>query len=127
MLAAVVRARQSAVEVGQEIHIGAVVLAFGQDAGDCDADVGFGVVADDGGVDEEGQERVLVLGGVFFEESGRVVVADGGVGGALGEGCGGEGGQGGQDGGGTHIGCFVWVNTNGVSRIFFEMKQKQNQ
>lgn len=39
----------------------------------------MGVVADDGRVDEEREQRVLVRGRVLFEERGGVVVADGGV------------------------------------------------
>jgi len=87
---------QATVKVRQEVDLGAVVHAGGEDTGHFDADVGLGVVADDGGVDEECQERVLVLGGVLLEEGGGVVVADGGVGWALGDGGAdkGEGGEG---------------------------------
>lgn len=94
--AAVVGRLEAAIEVGQQVDVRAVVLARRKDTGDLDADVGLGVVADDGGVDEEREEGVLVLGRVLLEQGGGVVVADGDVGGALGgddadEGEGGEG------------------------------------
>jgi hypothetical protein len=76
---------QTAIEVRGEVYGGAVVFAWGQDARDQNALVEFrGVVADDGGVDDEGEDGELVLGGVVCEEAGGVVVADGHVGGALG-------------------------------------------
>jgi hypothetical protein len=76
---------QTAIEVRGEVHGGAVVFAWGEDSRDQNALVEFrGVVADDGGVDDEGEDGELVLGGVVCEEAGGVVVADGHVGGALG-------------------------------------------
>ena len=66
---------EGAGEVRREVDGGAVVgLVLGEDTGD-GVHVGLSVVADDDGVDEEGQEGVLVGCGVVLEEGGGVVVA----------------------------------------------------
>lgn len=55
-----------------------------EDTGDGNANVGLGVVSNDGGVDNQGQKSVLVGSSVLLQQSGGVVVADGGAVGALG-------------------------------------------
>ena len=91
---AVVGASEPAVKVRQQIDHGAVVHAGSENTGDLDADVGHGVIANNGGVDHERQEGRLVGGRVLLQQRGGVIVADGGVGRALrergaheGEGC----------------------------------------
>ena len=73
---------QAAVEVGEEVDFGAVEVAGGEDAGHFHGGrgcVGVVVAADDDGVDEVGQELVLVGAGVLMEQSCGVFVADGDV------------------------------------------------
>ena len=127
MRASIVRARKSTVEVRQQIHGRAIVHARSQNTGDFDADIGLGVVADDGRVDEEGEERVLVLGGVVLEEGGRVEIADRGVRGTAlsergaeegegcceGSGCGTHDGQGNR---GYHRRCLDSIESKGEDR-----------
>ena len=125
MRASVVRARKPAVEVRQQVHGRVIVHARSQDTGDFDADIGFGVVADDGRVDEEGEKRVLVLGSVFFEEGGGVEVTDRGVSGtALGE-RGAEEGEGCCEGSdcGTHDG----YSKRGYQRRCFDLDESKGE
>lgn len=75
-IASFVGGSEAAVEVWQQVDGGAVEGAGSKDAWNLDADVRLGVVADDGGVDDEGQEGVLVRGVVLLEEGGGVVVTD---------------------------------------------------
>ena len=98
--AAAVGRVEHAVEVRQQVDGRAVVHALGEDAGDADADVRLGVVADDGRVDDERDERLLRGGVVFLEEGRGVVVADGDVGGAL---CEAGGAQEGEDADGGEL------------------------
>jgi hypothetical protein len=62
-----------------------VIRARSEDAGHFDADIDVGVVADDGRVDDEGEQRHLGRRVVLLKECIGVEVADGGVSGALGE------------------------------------------
>ena len=78
-VAAIVGGLQATVEVRQKVDGGAVEGAGSEDTWDHDANVRLGVVADDGGVDDQGQEGVLVGGIILLEESSGVIVADGGV------------------------------------------------
>lgn len=84
-IASVVGGSKATVEVWQEVDGGAVEGAGREDTWNLDANVWLGVVANDGGVDDESQEGVLVGRIVLLEEGGGVVVTDGGVGRALGD------------------------------------------
>lgn len=85
-VASIVGGSKATIEIWQEVDLGAVDGAGREDTGDLDANIRLGVVADDGGVDDERQEGVLVGRVVLLEEGGGVVVTDGGVGRALGDG-----------------------------------------
>jgi len=74
--ASVVGRVERTIEVWEEVDGSSVVGTLGQDTWNHDTDVWLGVVTNDGGVDEEGQESVLVLGGVVLEKGGGVLVAD---------------------------------------------------
>jgi hypothetical protein len=94
--AASVCGSKTAVEVWGEVDLGAVVHALGEDTWDLDADIWLGVcdasekasrlqvegehtVTDDGSVDDESQESLLVGSSVVHQQSSGVVVADGHV------------------------------------------------
>jgi hypothetical protein len=62
-----------------------VIRALGEDTGHFDADGDVGVVADGGRVDDEDEQHDLGRGIVLLEERVGVDVADGGIGGPLGE------------------------------------------
>lgn len=94
---ALVGGGKATVKVGKKVDHGAVVHSLVQDAVDGDADIGLGVVADDGSVDEEGQQGVLRRGIVDLEQGGGVVVTDGLIGRAL-SGGGASKGEGGERG-----------------------------
>ena len=66
---------QPAREERCEIDVDAVDFARGEDAWYGNAYVGLRVVADRDGVDDEGQKRRLVFGGVLFEQGSCIVVA----------------------------------------------------
>jgi len=78
-------------EVRSEVDTGVVTSAGGEDTSDGDTDVGLGVVADGDSVDDQGEESLLVGGGVVLQEGSGVVVADGHIGRALGRGAGSKG------------------------------------
>lgn len=80
LVSATVGRGELAIEVWQEVDLSAIVGALGENTGDGDAHVRLGVVSDNGSVDEEGQESVLVLASVVLEEGSGVVVAYGGIG-----------------------------------------------
>ena len=80
---AVVGTGEPAVEVRQQVDLGAVVHAGGEYTWDCDADIRLGVVADDGGVHHQRQKGRLVRGRVLLQQRGGVIVANGGVHGTL--------------------------------------------
>ena len=67
--AAHVGGEECAVEVGEQVDLGAVVGAICENAGHGDADVGLCVVADDCGVYYQGYQCLLVGGIVLLEES----------------------------------------------------------
>jgi hypothetical protein len=71
--AAHVGGEEGAVEVGEQVDLGAVVGAICQNAGHGDADVGLCVVADDCGVYYQGYQCLLVGGIVLLEKSGGVL------------------------------------------------------
>lgn len=113
--AAAVRRGETAIEVGEEVDISAVDLARGKDTGDSDVgpcntvNGGLGVVGvtDDNGVDEQSQDQQLVCGSVVLEQSGGVVVTDGGVAGALSNGRAGKSQRGDDLAGELHGDCSV--------------------
>lgn len=70
----VVRGSKASIKVRQKVDRGAIIHAWSEDTWNLDTDVGLGVVPNDGGVDNESQERVLVGRVVFFKKSGGVVV-----------------------------------------------------
>lgn len=76
-VAASVGAGKTAAEVWQEVDLLAVHLTRSQDTWDLDANVWHGVVSNDGGVDEQGQERLLGRRIALLEERLGVVVTDG--------------------------------------------------
>lgn len=77
--AASVGGGEHAVEVWGEVDALVLASSWSEDTGDLDADVWLGVVTNDGSVDNEGQESLLVHGGVVLEQGGGVLVADGHV------------------------------------------------
>lgn len=77
--AASVGGGEHAVEVWGEVDALVLASSWSEDTGDLDADVWLGVVTNDGSVDDEGQESLLVHGGVILEQGGGVLVADGHV------------------------------------------------
>lgn len=55
------------IEVGSQVHSCAIDVSWGENTGDSDANVGLGVIADGHGVDDEGQELVLVRWSVLLQ------------------------------------------------------------
>jgi len=82
---------EGAGEVGGEVDASEVTSAGGEDTGDGDANVGLGVVSNGDSVDDEGQDGLLVGGGVLLEEGTSVVVADGDIARTLGSSAGSKG------------------------------------
>lgn len=77
-LASLVGRGETTIEVGGQVDLDALVHAIGvQDTGNADTNVGLGVVTNDSGVDQEGQQGVLVLGSVLLEQCSGVVITDG--------------------------------------------------
>ena len=81
----IVCACQTTVEVRKQVHCLALERAWVEDTIHSNTDIGLSVVANDGCVDDESKEGVLVCGSVVFQEGGGVVVADGDVFRSLGE------------------------------------------
>ena len=104
---AVVRAGEPAVKVRQQVDIGAVVHTGSEDTRDLDANIGLRIVANDRCVDHERQERGLVGGRILLQQCGSIVVADRGVGRALGK-------RGAHEG----EGCELEEHVGGLSNIY---------
>lgn len=76
-VATTVRGGEASIEVRKEVDNSSVVCTLGKDTWDHDANVGLGVVTNDGSVDEESQQGVLVGSSVVCQKSSGVVRADG--------------------------------------------------
>ena len=77
--ATTVRRRETAIEVREEIDLGAFVHARRQYSWHGNAHVRHRVVANDGGIDHESQESVLIGSGIFFQQRRGVEITDGHV------------------------------------------------
>lgn len=75
--ATIVGRGQTSVEVGYEVDTRAIVSPVRvQDTRNCNTDIGLRVVTDDGSVNQEGQQGVLIGSIVVFEQGGCVLVTD---------------------------------------------------
>lgn len=85
--AASVGGLQATVEIGQEVHFGAVEFARCKNTGHFDVGrccMGVVVAANNDGVDEVCQELVLIGASVLVKQSCRILIADGDIARALG-------------------------------------------